>query len=218
MRAAIIGHRSWIAQHLIGELRRYGEHEVNEFGKDSALTGNFSEYDCLYVFPGRSRPTSDEMFAERVLIGHLTGMASSRHPRRIVVLGSTAPYYTEYGEHKRWVENRLMESWRTMPETVILKAPVVFGPGQPIDSTMLVPSLAREGKDLMLLAPSNLTKMIHVSSLVEHMAKFVNPNYFDHNAAGAPDSIYNIPGTFAITPRQLKDLYDTWESYRSRSG
>jgi len=46
------------------------------------------------------------------------------------------------------------------------------------------------------------------------MAKFADPCFWDLRQHGQGQSYNLIPGTFCITPRVMRDLYLTWESYR----
>ena len=90
----------------------------------------------------------------------------------------------------------------------------MFGPGQSEDADMLIPSLSRTRGKLELQAPDQLCQFIHVDDLTDHLARFADPLYCDVHRAGQPGSHFVLPGTMTATPRQLKNLYNTWESYR----
>jgi hypothetical protein len=79
---------------------------------------------------------------------------------------------------------------------------------------MLIPRLSRTRGAVELTAPNYVSQFIYVGDLVTHMARFADQTYWDLDRCGMPSSMCLIPGTFYITPQQLKDLYNTWESYR----
>jgi hypothetical protein len=218
----IVGYRSWIAGHLQRELHDRGFASVM-YDKDVVEKQDFSWLECLYVFPGRSRPTTEEMERERTLIAALCEMRNSRQPRRTVFLGSCAPVLTSYGAHKSLVEEMVHEycrrgataaDWGWTSETIVLRAPAVFGPGQPEGVDMLIPMLSASDGQLELRSPDLLTQFIYVGDLVRHMAMFADRGYWDQNRSGQPGSFCVLPGTMSMTPQQLKNLYNTWRSYR----
>lgn len=211
----IIGHRSWIARELACE---FPKGAVQTYPKAFVShRSDYSEFDCLYVFAGRSRPDEMEMLEELDLIRRLKLVPRSGWPRRLLYVSSraAADCSTDYGACKRRCELELTETFGDVLRVV--RPGAVFGTSQSIDSPMLVPSLAREGTGLAIRLAHVLAVYIPVREVVRHLASFADlewdgrPNESDPEVMGDP---WYIPGSFTATADQLRALWITWENYR----
>jgi len=79
---------------------------------------------------------------------------------------------------------------------------------------MLFPSIIRHGDDLVLKEPNKLTQFIHVSDLVDYL--YLVPCGAKKPYYGAmidpfiqTGAYKHVPGTFALTPKQLKLIAGT---------
>jgi nucleoside-diphosphate-sugar epimerase len=203
----IVGHRSWIAHELFGKLARAGHHVV---AVDKADLGSedLGHIDCLYLVLGRAKPTEQEQQdeidqASRLILGAAGGFAL---PKRIVYLSSMVQTRA-----KTCVEALLLRH-KHLCRIEICRPAAVFGPGQDPNSSMLVPSLARD-ETLELRTPDKLTKFIHVDALTDWLVQFADLQFRNHNGNGEPGSIFRVPGTFTMTPRQMKALVNTVREY-----
>lgn len=204
----VMGHRSWIAQRLMT-----GFGVTNVCMKARVEEADYSMLDCLYLFAGRSKGSTTEMTDELGLCQRLVRVSTGQLPGRLVYLSSLDAYgipseMSEYGRFKLRCEMVLEDGLRGRCRLDIVRAPAVFGPSQPIESAMLVPSLAREGGGLELRSPTRSATFIHVEDLVVHLIGFADPGK-------RIDSSAQILGSFAVTPVSLKSLWETWDSYRS---
>lgn len=207
-RVGVMGHRSWIAQRLMA-----GFGGTNICMKARVEEADYVLLDCLYLFAGRSKGSTAEMTDELGLCQMIARIPIGRLPRRLVYLSSLDAYgipgqMSEYGRFKLRCEMVLEDGLWGRCALDIVRAPAVFGPSQPIDSGMLVPSLAREGEGLEVRNPDRSSTFIYVEDLVDHLIGFADPgNHIDPSA--------QIPGSFVTTPARLRSLWGTWESYRS---
>ena len=214
-KAAVVGHRSFIAKALIEELC-LNDVTVHSIPKSELETTDFTGYACVYLILGRARPTSDEEREERLQLDAF--LNNPNPPARAIYISSM-----NSTESKRWCESRIRDrqealAWNQRSFIRAIRPAAVFGPMQDPTSEMLVPSLVREGADSMhLRAPNQLTPFISVHDLVRHLARFAGPSWFDHNFCGEPGSIFDVPGTFRMTPHQMRELFVTFEGLAARA-
>ena len=214
-RVGVIGHRSWIAGELITELRKEPERYTWVLPKTDVDAVDLTGFDCIYAVLGRARPTSEEGAAEVSQLAAL--LRNGKPPRRIVYISSL-----DQTPVKRTCE-ALCRTYTGTANVVVIRPPAVFGPGQPITSPMLIPSLAREGGSLELMTPDWPTKFISARHLAQHLVKFADPMWWDHLSCAQPItdstfSLFEIPGTLTATPAQLRELWRTWSSYVTSGG
>ncbi len=196
---AIAGHRSFIARALAVELELRGI-PVTVLDKSELGTRDLSVFSCVYLVLGRSRPTWDDADLE---MRQLTAFIENPHgPTRTVYISSK-----RLSECKRWCEQRIKEVSKRYRVINVIRPAAVFGPGQDPNSEMLVPSLVRTGGDLELRSPDLLTKFISTGDLARYLAEFADPSWYNHNWHGDPDSIFDVPGTFTMTPHDMRELY-----------
>jgi hypothetical protein len=199
----LIGHRSWIANHL---LERLGDSCVI-YPKDAWGPDELKEWQglrALYLFAGRSRPNPEEAAAELQLIDRVL-KSMPWHLPVIYLSSSEVGRHTEYGRHKMACE-QLIRSRLIGRDWHIVRPPAVFGPGQPVDSHMLVPSLHATDGGLELSTPDKQTEFTYVGDLVEYLCIL--------GGKGFEPLDVNLK-TFTMTPSQMRALYLTWKSYRS---
>lgn len=208
MKIGIIGHRSWIAQHLIKECP---SDEVSLLSKD--WMGRLPALERIYLFAGRTHPSVTEKLDEWDLVRRTVEAAWPE--THVVYISSQAVWRgdSDYARHKADLERYILghpkaRSWS------IIRPPAVFGPGQALDSKMLVPSLAREGRSLHLREPYRLTSFISVSDLAFYL-RHMHP-LPDHDRLFPEHSGERIPGTFVISPAQLQALQETFEWFRNK--
>lgn len=215
MKVGIIGHRSWIAQHLAEKI-------LLEFGypypilKNDAAELDMSTYDCVFLFSGRARPTDAERRAELDLLRGIASMPRERFPKRLIYIGSMsvlepADRRTEYGLHKSACEDILIGSPNDENRILIIRAPAVFGRGQSEFSPMLIPQLGVRGSMLELRDPDRPATFIHVDELVK--ALMVSIGYELGAGDGTMGDLLGYDPSFTISPRQLKALRTTWQWY-----
>jgi nucleoside-diphosphate-sugar epimerase len=207
----IIGYRSWISIFLADEMHWNKKDQIVYIEKDGVnADADFSYLKCVYLFAGNSRPNEKEMKAELDLIER--SVKHIKHKNVIYISSQSAFDETPYGKHKGECESIIISNLPLTRNWQIIRPPAVFGLvgrpfGQDINSTMLIPSLIRDGGLTELKEPNKLTKFIHVKDLIKHLLNLQNSREEDV-------LVYdNIPGTFELTPQQLKDLYYTFTSY-----
>lgn len=211
----IMGHRSWIAKTLMAELRDPIVCPKSDL--EVPVLSDYSRIDCLYLFAGRSKGSVEDLQAEIDLCLRFSLLPRRLWPRRLVYVSSrdATDAHTEYGRCKRRCELELGETFGDILRVV--RPGAVFGPQQPIDSPMLVPSLAREGLGLNVRLPSASAVYIPVAELVGYLVCFIDlgwdgiPDRYDPDVIRDP---WHIPGSFTATGDQLRALWTTWESYR----
>lgn len=195
-RIAIVGHRSFIAQALADELVRRGTPAEPVF-KSALGEMDLSKFDCVYLVLGRARPSLDEEAAEcDQLEKFLSGPGL---PRRGVYVSSM-----RQTDGKRRCEERIrkFESERRIGTSMfVVRPPAVFGPGQDLWSEMLIPSLVRSRGDVELTSPNVSSPFVSVADLARHLADFVDLERCQ------VDSPCDIPGTFRVTPHNVRELY-----------
>lgn len=204
-KVGIVGHRSWIGQALITELRTAGYQPII-IGKEDAKILYTRDMDCLFIIPGRLNQSPSENLYEIDLVARIA--TNPLACRRQVLLGSQARPWTSYGRHKQHVERAFLGERPLSDDmrTIVVRPGAVFGPGQSIDSPMLIPSLVREGVDLQLREPGHMTSFVHVRDLVRHMVMCV---------CSEPPT--GIPGSFDLYPYQVRDLYETFNLMRAKA-
>lgn len=222
IRVGIVGFRSFIARELMAHLAEGYNRQFSMFNKEHLGDIDFSEVDCLYLFLGRAKPSDEERAAEKRQV--IAFSENKRRPKRVVYISSM----DHYGTHKGECERILIESLgpdaneRLGGDTVIIRPAAVFGPGQDPESPMLIPSLVRDPK-LELRTPDRLTKFISVRALAAHLAQFSNPGWVDIQYHGqvftsSMASLYDVPGTFTASPRQITDLLETFKGLQGQRG
>ncbi len=209
-RIGIIGYRSWIAEELIDRFcaQDAPANQAICIEKSDAATYDSSSFACLFLIPGKVVQTEAERAAELELVAAAVG--NRRSCKRIVMLSSAAVgRTTEYGIHKDEVERvffgagilrRAYEGQQDL-RTLAVRPGAVFGHRQSRDSTMLIPSIGREGTKIYLEWPDRPASFIHVSDLADHLISMLDPKFLP---------VGEIPGTFTMTPRQLVRLYEAW--------
>lgn len=198
--AAIVGKRSWIAQALTEQLKRDAV-ESCVIEKDDLFGHDRSQYNCIYLILGRAHPHPKDELSEQSQLVQLLANRPQHMPRKMVYISSQ-----NLTPHKLKCEELISES-RYAGITKIIRPPAVFGPNQHHMSRMLVPSLARKGAELHLMSPHQMTQFISVNDLASYMAKFSFPDWTDLYNCGSPNSSGVIPGTFWMTPHQMRELY-----------
>lgn len=162
----LIGHRSWIAAHLVKKLESLG-FDVIFYGKDDISSSNLSNIDVLFLIAGRARPTSYDMVLEEKLCEKLAW--HSRPPKKIIYLSSTAVERDEKSDYVLMKIN--CERTLLMGNNVyVLRAPVIYGPGQSIQSDMLIPSIMRAKlflEPLMLKQPFKQFNITEIDWIVD---------------------------------------------------
>lgn len=215
----IIGHRSWIARALSQYITTETDCAVVPIEKHEAGHFDSSGYLCLYVIPGRTNPTANEMAAELELVSAVVN--NPKTSRRVVLLSSQSiiKRETDYGRHKDHVEHVFFGSDVAMArvnagqlDLRAVRPGAVFGPGQDIDSQMLIPSIARTDGSVELTNPDKPTQFIHIDFLVSHMWLMALACLNGHVALTHDGA---IPGTITATPRQMLQLYNTWKSLKA---
>lgn len=151
MRFGIIGNRSWIARALDRYLTgQTVDHVVVPLEK-SVLEANadLSDFDAVFLFAGRSRPTQQERMDELILVSRLPTL--TRPPKKMVYISSLAVERepTPYAQTKMACESMVL----AQPWGYVLRPPVVFGPGQDPKTDMLLPQIARAvaGKEHLVI-------------------------------------------------------------------
>lgn len=166
MRYGIIGKRSWIAS----ALQRYFERLINSyemvvFEKQDLLDdADFSGVDCLFLIAGRARPLPAERMAETLLVAKIPSL--TRPPKKLVYLSSMAVERepTPYAQMKLACEAMVL----SVPWGRVLRAPVIFGPGQDPHTQMLIPQIAKSqagGAGLVLNEPFRPFYLMHVDDV-----------------------------------------------------
>jgi nucleoside-diphosphate-sugar epimerase len=153
-RYGVIGSRSWIAQALMRYLAGLPTSgDVISIQKDElSRDPDLSEFDAVFLFAGRARPTFHERIQELVLVSYVPTL--TRPPKKMVYISSLAVEResTQYTQTKLLCESMVL----AQPGGLVLRPPVVFGPGQDPNADMLFPQIARAvaGKeDLVLRQP-----------------------------------------------------------------
>lgn len=209
----IIGYRSWIAKALVTRLETQG-YEIVRIDKSQAGGFDSSSCDCLYIIPGRVVQNEQEREDEVELVRAI--VANHHSSKRLILLSSSAiTTQSEYGLHKDRVERKFFEwaagrrAWFGQGDLVTkaVRPGAVFGAGQDRSSSMLIPSIAREGSGLYLEWPDRPARFVHVDDLATHMSLLATSD----KDRMATDYIY---GTFEVTPRVLARLFETWEGLR----
>lgn len=222
MIVGIIGHRSWIAKALIEQLQNQG-HAVHNVSKQTLDIPD--PCDVLYIFPGRARPTTEEINAERLLIDRLKRSTALSVPKHVVLISSQVVCDVplpdrdkdEYFKLKIANEQVIMNDGRN-PCTVA-RLPVVFGQEQPIDADFLIPSLARSGHNLILSVPNEKRWFIHVDRLVPNLIKCAFDNrytapFWEINAEKCQIwQPINFIGAFRMSADEMKSLVETFMFY-----
>lgn len=154
MTVGIVGCRSWLAPHIEAELVGRG-HRVDRIAKGDVPYEDMHHLDAVILIAGRARPTAEDILREERLVAEACAV---RHPpRRLVYVSSSAVDRWERGSRplSRAGEEYVLAKKRC--ETTIcgrpggarkadgyaIRLPPTFGPGQPLDSDMLVPSAIR---------------------------------------------------------------------------
>jgi hypothetical protein len=161
---------------------------------------DFSAVDCLYLIIGRAKPTEAEMDAECAQMAAFMG--NPRKPRRAVYLSSLGS-----NRAKRDCEGMLGPLGE---RGFIIRPGAVFGPSQDPLSEMLIPSLARD-ENLTLRTPELNTQFVSVYDLVRFLQQCADPEWF-------PFDCWDVPGTFTMTPLQMRALWRTWNGYHAQEG
>lgn len=218
MRRAIVGHRGWIAQALIQRLLNDddGDDSCDVIMKSDVPTKDMSCFDVVYLFAGRSRPMKQDMIDEAAVCAMMADKRSSTLPSRLVYMSSQSAgipaskldYLFSYAKCKSYCESILYGSGDRghgcAAPLAIIRAPVIFGPGQPTDSDMLLPTLCRSGHDAELKNPYKLTGFLHVDDMVSWLANLGDQHL---PAVGLHTE---FPGVFYMTSKNAKDLMETF--------
>lgn len=175
----VVGRRSWIASHLFDELQAQGKHpeylHKAEVG-DERLTG------CtMFLIAGVARPTQEDMDREIDLCHRARSTGA-----KVIYLSSSA--VDRWEAHSRVLshEGELYVLGKKRCETIItggpsgcgyaLRAPVVFGPGQRLESDMLLPTIIRTQRQglgtITLHEPFRPFEMVYVRDLVKILVTF----------------------------------------------
>lgn len=213
MKVGVIGYRSWIASALIDVLEDQG-YLVDRMPKDPSL--DMRGYKCVFLFAGRSRPSVLEIADEKLLVERIAGKSVDSCPRRLVyissaramdggtIAGLTDPYLLLKYDCELMLRTRYTGS-----ELRIVRLPAVFGAGQPRASTMLVPTIARDGHSAALKEPKKKAVFGHVDDVVVFLSEFCNEKIDTYKTIDA----HEIPGSFYASARNIKDLAETLMFY-----
>ena len=181
--AGIVGHRSWIAPHLVKYLENLGLGIVMLDKADIENT-DYGSFDVVYLIAGRAHPTKVELQAEEKLCETLG--KHKRPPRKIVYLSSAmvdrwergsrplSPAGEAYVLTKKRCEQALLGEPHRKPLCFSVRAPVIFGPGQAIESDMLIPTVARARvwlEPISLLRPVDPFELVYITDLVKAFAE-----------------------------------------------
>ncbi len=167
----------------------------------------WNDLDVLFVFAGRARPTQVEMDAELVTLSHL--VYDAQLVKHVIYISSEAiDRDTDYGQHKRRCEAIIGADIKLTGRWTVVRPPATFGPTQPLESTMLIPSLKREGVELDIREPDMETDFIYVGHLCNSLIGLVQ----DGPPSDGPRYVGSsmLPGTFTATPDTLRNLWATW--------
>ena len=207
---AIVGRRSLIGGRNLKE--RLGSIGCSVTLLDKAdLSRDMSGFDCVYLVLGRARPNADQEEEERRQLNEF--IVNPLPPKRMVYISSMA-----LTESKRACEKMIDDTWRSSGRPfAIIRPPAVFGPGQSLDSPMLIPGIVKSRGKLKLQAPNNPTWFISIDDLSEHLARFSDLDWWDPHQCAQPDSSFMIPGSFCLTPRQVLSLYETFMTLEARA-
>lgn len=161
--AGIIGHRSWLAVPLIRELENFGM-EVICIDKMYGPHLDMTQFDMVFLIAGRARPTDVERVKELQLVADM--MAWEQRPKRLIYVSSSAVLRepTPYAQTKMACEKLVL----SRDFGYVVRPPVIFGPGQSIDSNMLIPSIARAKMGLETLEikePVRPFNLMHVNDV-----------------------------------------------------
>lgn len=193
LRVGVVGHRSFIAKALT---RRLTEMRIEAIPlmKERLRTYYLLGLDCVYLFLGRDRPSAEEAADELEQVRAYVGNYS--RCKRTVYLSSRSAM-----PHKREAEDLIRSI-----DGRIVSPPAVFGPEQRPDSGMLIPSLVRSNGELELREPGGHSSFVHADALARHLADLTDEStYREYVDRG-------VPGTFVLTPAQVRDLYLTFRS------
>jgi hypothetical protein len=229
-RVGIIGHRSWIAEALMDSLGRdtqiviFPKRCIDESCKIRKKQPDGTGLDCTFLFPGRAKEI-DLLEIETIQCA----MDNLEYGARLIYVGSRLAREdypkTALGMHKQACDRALHSNregrYRETPSSEYpergvdwgqvksVYPPAVFGPTQPADSPMLVPSLTRES-DLSLKTPESETSFISIWALTTFLRRLITePCMGNMGYSGC-----YIPGEFKVPPQAIKDLYRTWSEYR----
>lgn len=203
----LVGHRSFIAGALAEELAYWGI-DAHVVPKQELGSADLSGFDCVYLVLGRDRPGPEEAAVE---LDQVRSYASNPlRCRRTVYLSSRRAYV-----HKAKAEELVASIGG-----VSVRPPAVFGPGQRIDSGMLIPSLVRTGGAVELTDPNRPTEFIHVRTLAQHLVGLLQPSAYEAATRASTERQRRMFGMVVLTPTQVRDLYLTFmglDSGRRRS-
>lgn len=200
----VVGQRSWIAQHLIKELEQSGRKPKTLFKSevgDEPLNGA-----TLFLIAGVARPTEDDMDREEDLCRR-----AARTGAKVMYLSSCAVDRWEADSRVLSREGELYILGKRRCEQIVtggpsgcgyaLRAPVIFGPGQRLESDMLLPSIVRDrraGQPTVIRDPLRPFQMVHVSDLVKA--------WIEHSTLGDPLPVCSLRTSPEITPLDLVSL------------
>lgn len=193
----------------MGKLTGAG-HEVSVVSKWRLAHCELSGLDCLYLVLGRDRPSEEEAARELAQVTRYATISRSDRRPRTVYLSSRLDM-----PHKRECERLIVGMGG-----IFVRPPAVFGPGQRIDSEMLIPSLVRTGGTLELRNPNAASEFISAGDLAEQLVDLADPDAW----AVARESRHLVTRdglqlmmTLRLTPRQVRDLYLAFASLESRA-
>lgn len=205
----IIGHRSWIAVALADRVWNEKIGHVRLLPKETAHKLDQSDLSCTFIIPGKLEQTPEEMVSEMMLVANHA--VSTNTCRKQVLLSSMSfedGATTEYGRHKMLVETSFREfsAARRLVDpgfiSLVVRAPAIFGPNQPLSSRMLIPSLVRGSVELK--NPHKDTEFVHIDQLTKWLVGLIDetPQW---------DPLY-VPSSFSLTPSEVRDLFLTFKS------
>lgn len=205
-KSLIVGQRSWIAKHLYKELEDQGRNP--EFMMKAEVGDERLRGATLYLIAGVARPTKEDMQKEIDLCER-----ASKTGARIVYLSSCAVDRWEADSRPLSEAGELYVMGKRRCETIVtggvsdcgyaLRAPVIFGPGQRLESDMLLPTIIRHTLNgcgsITLNDPFLKFQMAYVTDVVRAMTELG-----DGLSTGYPiSSLHTSP---EISPIELVDL------------
>ncbi len=212
MKVAIVGKRSWIARALLKSFIGTST-EAHYVEKYNLKTLDFSDYEVVYLILGRAKPSPQEQLKEEQDLGDF--IANTKPPKRAV-------YFSSRNLTESKAKCEVMISYAEKkprelgPKTnfYVIRPPAIFGRGQDIDSEMLIPSLGRDGDELVINKPNSGATFIHISEIVNKLHDYTNESIFPY----LNKIEIQFTGSFIATPKQLQNLWKTWDYYSRMLG
>lgn len=177
-RTIVVGQRSWIAQHLFKELVERGRNP--EFMAKVEVGDEPLRTCTLFLIAGVARPNDEDLKREEDLVRRAVGTGA-----KVIYLSSSA--VDRWEAHSRVLsrEGEMYVLGKKRCEQIVcggtnnhaLRVPVVFGPGQRLESRMLLMDIinaTRSKVPIVLAEPFRPFQMVHVRDMVKTMVDYAD--------------------------------------------